>query len=80
MRAQEEIKRQADRGRREAENWKVGDKVMLSTKDLMFKERPVKKLVDRFIGPYTIDEVISTNVIKLRLPTSIRIHPLVNIS
>jgi len=80
MRAQEEIKRQTDRGRREAENWKVGDKVMLSTKDLMFKERPVKKLVDRFIGPYTIDEVISTNVIKLRLPTSIRIHPLVNIS
>jgi len=28
MRVQEEIKRQADRERREAENWKVGDKVM----------------------------------------------------
>jgi len=35
---QEEIKRQADRGRKEAEIWKVGDKVMLSTKDLVFKE------------------------------------------
>jgi len=38
VKAQEEIKRQADKGRKEAEVWKVGDKVMLSTKDLMFKE------------------------------------------
>jgi len=37
------MKRQADRERREAENWKVGDKVLLSTKDLVFKERPAKK-------------------------------------
>ena len=46
VRAQEEIKRQADRRRKEAEVWKVGDKVILSTKNLMFKERLVKKLVD----------------------------------
>jgi len=46
VRAQKEIKRQADRGRKEAEVWKIGDKVMLSMKDLVFKERPVKKLVD----------------------------------
>ena len=52
---------------------------MLSTKDLVFKKRPAKKLVDQFIGPYTIDEVVSTNVIKLQLPTSIRIHPVVNV-
>ena len=38
MRAQEEIKRQADRGRKEVEVWKVEDKIMLSTKDLVFKE------------------------------------------
>ena len=43
IRAQEEMKRQADRERRKAENWKVGDKVLLSTKDLVFKERPAKK-------------------------------------
>ena len=45
-RTQEKIKRQADRERKEAEKWKVGDKVILSTKDLIFKERPAKKLVD----------------------------------
>ena len=40
------MKRQADRGRKKVEVWKVGDKVMLSMKDLVFKERPAKKLVD----------------------------------
>ena len=38
---------------------------MLSTKDLVFKERPVRKLVDQYIGPYTIEEIISINVVKL---------------
>ena len=40
------MKRQVDRNRKKAEKWKMGDKVMLSTKDLVFKERPAKKLVD----------------------------------
>jgi len=40
------MKRQADRGRTETKNWKKGDRVILSTKDLVFKERPVRKLVD----------------------------------
>ena len=53
---------------------------MLSTKDLVFKERPAKKLVDQYVGPYTIKEVVSTNVVKLRLLISMRIHPVVNIS
>jgi len=35
-----------DRERREGEEWKIGDKVILSTKDLVFKERPARKLVD----------------------------------
>ena len=46
----------------------------------MFKERPVKKLVDQYIGLYTIEEVISTNAVKLQLPTSMRIHLVVNVS
>jgi len=53
---------------------------MLSTKNLVFKERLARKLVDQYIGLYTIEEVISTNVVKLRLPSSIRIHLVVNIS
>ena len=52
---------------------------MLSIKDLVFKKRPVKKLVDQYMGLYAIEKVVSTNVVKLRLPISMRIHPVVNI-
>ena len=38
---------------------------MLSMKDLVFKKRTAKKLVDQYIGLYTIDEVVFTNVVKL---------------
>jgi len=62
------------------ENWKVGDKVMLSMKDLVFKERLVKKLIERYVGPYEVEEVVSKNAVKLKLPATIRIHPVVNIS
>ena len=53
---------------------------MLSTKDFVFKERLARKLVDRYVGPYAIKEVVSTNVVKLWLPTSMRIHLVVNVS
>ena len=78
--AQKNMKRQADWERREMENWKREDRVMLSTKDLMFKERPARKLVDQYIEPYTIKEVIFTNAVKLRLLTLMRVYPVVNIS
>ena len=38
---------------------------MLSTKDLVFKERLARKLVDRYVGLYAIKEVVSTNAVKL---------------
>ena len=47
--AQEDMKRQADRGQQEIEEWRKSNKVMLSTKDLVFKKRPVKKLMERYI-------------------------------
>jgi len=77
---QEEMKRYVDRSRKETEKWKKGDRVLLSTKDLVFKERPVQKLTERYVGLYTIEEVVSTNVVKLRLPSLMRIHLVVNIS
>jgi len=77
---QEEMKRYADRERKETEVWKKGDRVLLSTKDLVFKERPTKKLTERYVGPYAIEEVVSSNAVKLRLPSSMRIHPVVNVS
>jgi len=53
---------------------------MLSIKDLVLKEWLAKKLVDQYVGSYTIDKVVSTNAMKLQLPTSVKIHPVLNIS
>ena len=77
---QEEMKRQADWRRKETKDWKRGDRVMLSTRDLVFKERLARKLVDQYIGPYVIEEVVSTNAVRLRLLISMRIHLVVNVS
>jgi len=48
-------------------------------RDLVFKERPAKKLMERYIKPYEIEEVISKNVVKLKLLVSMRIYLVVNI-
>ena len=44
--AQEEMKQQVDKERRETEIWKIGDKVILSMRDLVFRERLARKLID----------------------------------
>ena len=54
--------------------------MILSTKDFIFKERPAQKLMERYVGLYVIEEVVSSNAVKLRLPSSIRIYPVVNMS
>ena len=38
---------------------------MLSIKILVLKKKLAKKPVDQYVGPYFIDEVISTNIVKL---------------
>jgi len=49
-------------------------------KDLMFKERSIKKLVDKYVSSYIIDEVVFINVVRLRLLTLVRIYIIVNVS
>ena len=80
--AQEEMKKYIDRKRGEVNEYKVGDLVMLSTKDLKYQmiRRRTEKLTERFIGPYKIKKIISMNMVKLELPSTIRIHPVVNVS
>jgi len=80
--AQEEMKKYADRKRGEADKYKVEDLIMLSTKDLKYQMtgRRTEKLTERFVGPYKVKEIVSANTVKLELPSTIRIHPVVNIS
>jgi len=76
------MKKFADRKREKEEEYRVGDLVLLSTKDLKWqiKGRRSEKLTERFVGPYKIKGIISSNAIELELPRTIKIHPVVNIS
>ena len=60
--------------------WKVRDWIILSMKDLVFKKRLAKKLVDWYVGPYTIEGIVSTHAVELQLLNSMRIHLMVNVS
>ena len=53
---------------------------MLSTKDLVFKKKPAKKLTERYVEPYEIEEVVLKNVVKLKLLVSMKIHLVINVS
>jgi len=80
--AQEDMKKYADRHRGEIEEYRVGDLVLLSTKDLKYQMvgRRMEKLTERFVGPYKVKSIVSTNAIELELSNTVRIHPVVNIS
>ena len=80
--AQEEIKKYADRKQAEVDDHKVEDLVMLSTKDLKYQivERRTEKLIEKFVGPYKIKKIISPNTVELELPSTVKIHPVVNVS
>ena len=51
-----------------------GIKVMLNTKDLVFKKRLVKKLTEWYVSSHIIEDVVSANIVKLRLLASKRIY------
>jgi len=82
QRAQEEMKRYADRERGEIEEYQVGDLVLLSTKDLKYQmvRRQTEKFTECFVGPYRVKAIISSNAIELELPSTVRIHLVVNVS
>ena len=81
VKSQEEIKRQADRNKKEAEEYRVGDKVLISIKNLSKKlmKRVTKKLMEKFIGPYVVKKIVSENVVELELLALLRIHLVVNV-
>jgi len=80
--AQEEMKKYADRKRAKVDNYKVEDLVMLSTKDLKYQivGRRTEKLTERFVGPYKIKKIVLSNTVELKLPSIVKIHLVVNVS
>jgi len=80
--AQEEMKKYADKKRGEVDNYKVGDLVMLSTKDLKYQmvRRRTEKLTEKFVGPYRIKKIVLSNAVELELSSTVKIHSVVNVS
>jgi len=55
---------------------------MLSTKDLKYQivRKRIEKLTERFIEPYRIKKIVSSNVVELELPSIVKIYSVVNVS
>jgi len=81
VKSQEEMKKQADRNIKEAEEYRVEDKLLISTKDFPMElmKRATKKLTEKYIGPYVVKKIVSGNIVELKLLASLRIHLVVNV-
>jgi len=42
--------------------------------------RRMEKLMERFVGPYKIKKIVSSNTVELELPSTVKIHLVVNVS
>jgi hypothetical protein len=82
LRAQDYMKRQADKGRSKRD-FSVGDKVFLKLQPYIqssLMRRANHKLSFRFFGPYKIIEKIGSVAYRLELPTTSSIHPIFHVS
>jgi hypothetical protein len=75
--AQERQKRSADLKLQDRQ-FQVGDQVLLSTKDLNIKDS--SKLNAKWVGPFKVLEIVSPLALRLELPTTMKIHPVIHVS
>ena len=73
------MKLQADKHRNPAPDYAAGQQVWLSTDNLHMLNCASKKLTEKWIGPYEITRV-TPNAVELKLPKTLKIHPVVNVS
>ncbi|TPX30657.1 hypothetical protein SeLEV6574_g08597, partial [Synchytrium endobioticum] len=77
--ARKATKYDADKRRKEGTAYKIGDEVMISTKNVR-TDRPTKKLDYRWIGPYYIKRLINPVTYEVELPKNLKIHPVFHAS
>jgi len=82
QKVQEDMKRYTDRERGEVEEYRMGNLVLLSTKDLKYQmaRRCIEKFTEYFVGPYKVKAIIFSNAIELELSSTVKIHLVVNVS
>jgi hypothetical protein len=77
--AQQRQKHYADSGR-SSTVFSIGDQVLLSTANMNFKGDLTKKLMPRFVGPFTVVDIINQVAVRLELPATMPIHPVFHVS
>ena len=77
--AKEWMKLNANKSHSAVPDYTTGQQVWLATENLRLTYAS-QKLMERWLGPYTIIGLAEPNAIKLKLPRSLQIHPVVNIS
>jgi len=75
------MKRQADKNRKEAEEYRIDNRVLISMKDfsMELRKKVMKKLIEKYIGPYMVKKIMSKNAVELELLALLRIHLVVNV-
>ena len=80
MRRTQEIQRNsADAHRQTAPIFRPGDRVWLDAQNIKTR-RPSAKLDHRRIGPYEVENMVGSHAVRLRLPDTVRIHPVFHVS
>jgi hypothetical protein len=77
-RATVDMKKFYDRKRGRTPIYVIGDKVWLDATNIS-TDRQTKKLDHKHLGPFTVEEVLLNNTYKLKLPSSMKIHPVFHV-
>jgi len=77
--AQASQARYANQSRQDVQ-FNVGDRVRLATTNLSLPSTMSKKLRAKYIGPLKVEKVINPVAVKLKLPPTLKIHPVFHVS
>ncbi|KAG8701538.1 hypothetical protein FRC09_005297 [Ceratobasidium sp. 395] len=75
----QKIKEFYDRKHRAPVKINIGDKVFIDSRDIQ-TDRPSKKLAAKRLGPFQVLEKIGTHAFKLKLPHTMKVHPVFHVS
>jgi hypothetical protein len=77
--AQQRMMAQQNAHRRDV-TFAIGDMVRLSAINLSLPSTMSKKLTAKYVGPFAVERVISPVAYRLRLPKTLKIHPVFHVS